>query len=436
MFSVLSSNLARDPDSIGYTGLRQYGGQIREEWLSQLTGTRGMRVFRQMRDNDSGISTVFYIMGEIIKGTDFFVKPAESDNEKEAQKWANNVEENMHDMSSSWNTIIDEWMTSGTFGWVLHEILWKERNGKGGKHPSKYDDGLIGWRDFSMRAQETRERWGFDEAGAVDGMKQTGAGFIPLEKAIHIALMVTKGNPEGKSLMRGSYKSWYYMSNYQELEGIYFERGPGLPVVYLPPEYLSENATDEQKALVAEYQELAVRIRVGDRIGITFPGEVLQNGEKSGFELKFLNNEWSAVDLRAAILDYRKEVFTALLAAFLLLGQNEHGSYALANSQTSIFGLAINSLIKTFLNAVNKTAVAKLMEYNGVPQEYWPEITHGKVQHHDLAVLTQFLTPLVDAGILTPDADLEEWVRDEGGLPPRAEDAPLADHEMAEGAES
>lgn len=37
---------------LGSTGLTRFGGWISEEWLGDLQGTKGIKIYKEIRDND------------------------------------------------------------------------------------------------------------------------------------------------------------------------------------------------------------------------------------------------------------------------------------------------------------------------------------------------------------------------------------------------
>ena len=47
-------------DVLGVTGLNRQGGLINEEWLKQLEGTKGVKIYTEMKDNDPVIGAILY----------------------------------------------------------------------------------------------------------------------------------------------------------------------------------------------------------------------------------------------------------------------------------------------------------------------------------------------------------------------------------------
>ena len=66
MARSMRMNKARaDLTQVGTSGLRQFNGYLREEFLKDLQGQSGARRLREMRDNDP-------VIGAMINGLEFF----------------------------------------------------------------------------------------------------------------------------------------------------------------------------------------------------------------------------------------------------------------------------------------------------------------------------------------------------------------------------
>src|ERR1017187_5438137 len=117
----------------------------------------------------------------------------------------------MEDMSSPWEDFIAECVTQFWFGFSLFEQVYKRRQGPDGKTSSRFDDGLIGWRKFAPRAQESILYWIWDDEGGLQGAVQLAAPDyhtvpIPIEKLLLFRTTSLKNNPEGRSVLRNCYR--------------------------------------------------------------------------------------------------------------------------------------------------------------------------------------------------------------------------------------
>ncbi len=107
------------------------------------------------------------------------------------------------------------------------------------------------------------------------------------------------------------------------------------------------------------------------------------------------------------------------MADFLLLGQQQAGSYALSETKARMFYQALTSVLDNIAETINSQAVPALLELN----PWWdidelPYITHGKIELPNLETLGSFIERLVGAGMkLFPDDRLENHLRSLADLP-------------------
>jgi len=187
---------------LGYTGLNRFGGHIKEEFLSDLQGDKGVDIYREMSDNDPVISAFLFAIRQLVRQVDWKVEqPKDTPEHREAAEFLRQTM--FEDLDQEWDEFLGEALTFLTYGFSLMEIVYKKRNGE----DSKYNDGRIGWEAFYPRGQETVEEWDFDEHGKVQGFTQMGPPeytqvYIPKEKYLHFITSSHQTNPRGKSILR------------------------------------------------------------------------------------------------------------------------------------------------------------------------------------------------------------------------------------------
>ena len=190
---------------IGTTGLVTYGGQISEEHLRQLAGTRGIKTFAEMRDNDDTVGAILFIIDKLLRNVEWHVEP--SDKSEEAKRVADFIDSCTKDMEHSWGDMISEILSMLPFGWSTLETVYKVRSGLDTTNPSyysEYNDGMVGWRKLPIRSQETLESWEFNEWGDTIAMNQLpplgGIRRIPANKFLLFRTQSYKNNPMGRAL--------------------------------------------------------------------------------------------------------------------------------------------------------------------------------------------------------------------------------------------
>jgi len=413
-------------DELGSLGLHQTGGFVNEEILTELQGKRGIRIFREMSDNDDTVGACLLAIKMILREVNWNIQEVSQD-QKDIEI-ADFVKSCMDDMEHTWVDFISEVSSMLEYGWSWHEQVFKKRSGysKDLTKNSKHDDGRIGWRKLPIRSQDTLWAWDFDDNGNLQGFEQVdeysynaSCVTIPLEKSLHFKLVNYKNNPEGKSILRNAYRSWFFKKNIQNIEGIGIERDlAGLPVAYLPPEFLSDNATPSQKATAQQMQDLVTNIRQDSQAGILMPMALDENGHKL-FDLQLLNAAGSKqFDTSAIIRRYDQGISMSMLADFIMLGHDNVGSYALAETKSELFTKAVGAWADSICDVFNRFAIPKLCRLNGFDVEKYPKLTRSKITNVDLNTLGEFISKLTSSGAnLFPDENLENHLRAQADLP-------------------
>lgn len=410
-------------DEVGRIGQNRYGGTFFEEFLPELRGQRGAKVFQEMADNDDVIGAILFAVETLLRQAPFRVDPGgDSASDREAAEF---VESCMNDMQDTWTDTLSEILSFLTFGWSYHEIVYKRRAGKS-RNPklnSKYNDGLIGWRKLPIRAQDTLYQWEYDDEDNLLGMTQLpppdfGLRTIPIEKALHFRTKSRKNNPEGRSILRNAYRSWYFKKGIQEFEGIGIERDlAGIPKIKPPENCDLYNPDDINSVRLLAWAESTVRqIKQDKCAGVVLP---------AGFDFELVSAAGSKqIDTNAVINRYDRGMAMTTLADFIFLGHEHTGSFALSSDKTEMFAMAIGSYLDIICETFNQQAIPRLIDINGEHfkgiQDY-PKLTHGDIENVDIQKMAAFIKDMTGIGVLIPDDELEDYVREIGNLPAKVE---------------
>lgn len=409
---------------IGRIGQRRYGGVIYEEFLPELRGSRGVEIYREMSENDDVVGAILYAIEMLVRQTDWIVEPGGGTaKDREAAEF---VQSCMDDMQSTWVDTVSEILSFLTYGWSLHEIVYKRRMGntRDTRTRSKYSDGLIGWAKLPIRSQETLYQWEYDEADNLVGMTQMpppdfGLLTIPMSKALLFRTKVRKDNPEGRSILRNAYRSWHFKRRIQEIEGIGIERDlAGLPVIYTPEDMDIWNSEDETISRIrAELENMVRGVRRDEREGLVLPG---------GFKMELLSTGGSRqFDTNAIIDRYDTRIAMTVLADFIFLGHQQNGSWALSSDKTELFAMACGAYLDIIAETFNSQGIPNLIDINGdhfAGITDYPKLTHGDIEDADIAKVSAFVKDMVGIGVLVPDDGLEDYIRQIGKLPERTDD--------------
>lgn len=398
-----------------------------EEFLPELRGIRGVEAYQEMADNDATVGAILFAIEMLMRQSEFHIEPG-GDTEKDREA-AEFVESCLDDMDRTWADTLSEILSFMTYGWSYHEIVYKRRIGRT-KSPvtnSKHSDGLIGWRGLPIRSQDTLYGWVYkDESDELLALDQVPPPYfehciIPVEKALHFRTRSRKDNPEGRSILRTAYRAYYFKKRMEEIEGYGMERDlAGFPVLYAPADLpiWDQNDPDMVQTL-ARAEHIVSSIRRDAREGLVLPG-----GE-SGWKIELISSgSRRQFDTNAIIDRYDKRIATSVLADFVMLGQQQVGSFALADNKTKIFAMAIGTYLDTICEVFNNQGIPRLIDINGDHFKGitdYPFMVHGDIEDKDMASFAAYITDMVGAGVLMPDEQLEEEVRRVGGLPEKTE---------------
>lgn len=421
--------MSNNGKEIGRIGQRRYGGVIYEEFLHELRGKRGIEVYREMSENDDVVGAILFAIEMLVRQCDWNVEPG-GDSQKDIDA-AEFVESCMDDMAETWIDTISEILSFLTYGWSYHEIVYKRRMGNT-KNPatkSKYNDGLVGWQKLPIRAQETLYQWEYDENDNLIGMTQMPPPTfqlytIPKSKALLFRTKSRKDNPEGRSILRNAYRSWYFKRRIQEIEGIGIERDlAGLPVIYAPGDLDIWNEQDETAIRIRSGLETMVKnIRRDELEGAVLP---------DGYKLELLSSGGTRqFDTNAIINRYDTRIAMTVLADFIFLGHQQTGSWALSSDKTELFAMACGAFLDIICEVFNSQGIPALIDMNGEHFKGitdYPKMTHGDIDDVDISKVSSFIKDMTGIGLLVPDDGLEDYIRQVGHLPERTTDTRTPD---------
>lgn len=437
--------MANEPlyTNIGISGVARYGGisRVYEEFLKELQGPQGMRLYREAIDNDPIIGAILFAIQFLCRGVSFRmdmpVVRAGMD-ARRAEQVTHRVKGALFDdMDTSWPDLLSDILTMTAYGWAFHEVTYKKCQGSGTGEsllppdlsqirgqgaepqkfvPSKFDDGFIGWKSWGLRAQDTLFMWEWDtDSRAVVMQQQAPPDYkirrIPLAKGLLFRTQLAKNNPEGRSILRNAMTSYLLKKNLQVVEAIGIERDlAGYPVIstvmpdttkgVVPPDLWNPN-DPAMVNLLSQTQRLVKAVRRDEQEGMVLPWwlkfELLTSGGSRSF------------DTTKIITRYDKNITLSVLADFVMLGHESVGSKALASTKSQMFTTALDALLDNVCAIINRFAIPQLLKLNGIPLEYCPHLEHSDPESIPLESLGRYIQALSSAGMpLFPNGELEE----------------------------
>ena len=406
---------------IGTTGTK-YGGVLDEEFLRELRGQSGVKIYREMAKNDAVVGASLFAYTTLAKEVSFRVDSAKPGDVK-ADEIAEFIRGALFDdMNLSWRDLLGEIFSFLTYGWSLFEVVLKRRGGNTDDPTtrSRFNDNRIGWRKWAIRSQDTLVKWDLDEHGGVNGMVQRAAPryeqvTIPIKKALLFRTSVERNSPEGVAILRTSYPTYYQKRRIQIVRGIGIERDlAGLPMIRPPQGVDIWNANDAKASTMKTQAERVVRnIRRDEHEGILIP---------YGWELTLLSSGGSRqFDITAVLAQLNAEIAMSMMTDFILVGHEKVGAKSVSEDKRDVFSHAASSFLDNICDVINRFAIPVLVRLNGWPEALTPTLAHGPVAKVSLADLTTFIEKAAAAGLLFPDEGLERHLRIEAQLPPPPE---------------
>lgn len=433
----------------GTIGLKHVNGRILEESRKELRFPQSLKTFKMMA-NDATISSALSLFEMMVERVDWDVDTGVSPS-PEMEAKAKFLKECMADMEHSWTDFIREITSIFTYGFSVHEKVFRRRLKTAG---SKYNDGKIGIRKLPIRAQDTLSKWVFSEDGrSMIGVEQDLSSveggtryinigdtkvFIPRNKFLLFRTNAKRDNPEGRSPLVSTYYAWKYrtMLEEQEANGVAREL-TGLPLLKIPPRYMSEDASDSEKQIFEYYKRVIRNIQNNEQGGLIIPQAFDPESRQPLFQFELMTVNGSKMyDINEIINRYDNKLLTSLLADILRMGQDSIGSYALASEKSSIMRLAIESRIREIADVINNDLIPQLFILNGYDAaDEFPKIVHSDVDNISLDEFSKAVQRIFSVGAIEFDRPVANKIRAVMGVDLKPESEPV-DDDLVPGATS
>lgn len=435
---------------IGVVGLKQHGGRIQEEARKELRFPEANRTFRTMAQ-DATIASALSLFEMMVSRVEWIVDTG-IDPTPEMKANAQFLEEVMHDMEHSWRSFIQEVTSAFTYGYCINEKVYRRRTWDNG---SQYNDNKVGFRKLPVRSQDTIYKWLYSDDGRdligvqqnlatiTDGtdryarlLNATGTVDIPRKKFLHFRVDAKRDNPEGNSPLRAAYHAWKYRTVIEEQEAVGVTRDMnGMPTLYLPPRYMSQDATDSEKAIYEYYKNVIRNIQMNEQSGLILPQAFDPDSRQPLFKFELTSTMGGKMyDTDAIIKRWDNKILMVLFADMLKMGQDQVGSYSLAGAKTNIMAMAIEARLQEIQDVLNNDLVKQLFAMNGVPPNVkLPKLVYGDLDEVDLDEFSKAIQRIGSVGGLERDRPVMNKIRDALKIVKRPDDAPVKEDEIMGG---
>jgi hypothetical protein len=423
-----------------YLGLNVFNGVSNDELKKELNFPYSVKTYKTMTYH-STVNSALTLFDTLVSKVDWHFKPP-ADATPEEIRQAEAINSMMHDMQEmTWSDFISDTLSANVFGFSIHEKVYRRRNSRNG---SKYNDNLIGWKKLPIRNQESIEKFIFsDDGNEILGVKQNlsqisdlynryGSRVIkevvlPRSKFMLFRAGKHKGDPFGKSLLRDAYLAWRFLSVIEEIEaGGVAKDLSGLPVLAIPPQYLSADATPEQKSIRAYYERVMANMQMNQQSAMILPQAFDPDTRQPLFELKLLSlNGSKAMDTTKIKEYYKNLILISLFSDVLAMGQGSTGSFALGTIKNSLSAAFAESMLRKIVNVINEDLIRQTYELNNWDTSRMGSLDFDNLQSESLEEVGKYFQRLAAVGFLPRTHEVINKGLSSLGVDPISEDTNL-----------
>lgn len=392
---------------IGAPGTEITGGSISGvDHNADFDGTENIRyrceVYDEMLQSDAQVFATYQAVELPITQSEFVVRNGDPDGSDEPIRQF--VDDNFQGMSHTFTDFIRHAVMSTVYGLMPFEKVMKIIDGK--YHIKK----------LSPRLPRTIMKWNTDpeDQGIISISQEIIKGGrgrivdIPIKK---LAIFINRQigvNYEGWSILRSAYKHFYYKNETYRFDVMGHERfGVGTPIAEAP-----KSIGPGHKQYI-EMQSILEGFRANEYGYIIYP---------YGWKVQILERKAGNSGMLETIKHHDLMISRNVLAQFLNLGSTESGSRSLSDSFSKLFMLSLQALANYICDVTNKFIIKPLVDLNFANVTKYPYLVCPSLKEDlNIDALLTGLSQLAGSGLLVPDDNLRQWVRELLTAPPEEE---------------
>lgn len=421
----------------GVLGLRTSNKRILEETQRAFRYPEFVNTVNAMRNNPT-VGAAMNVYRMMISRVKWDIEAPKGADEKTLAR-TELVRSMMHDMDGSWSQFIESVIPYLEYGFAINEIVLRRRLKKNG---SKFNDGLVGIKKLAPRSQETICGWVFSEDGSdlikveqsianvenshrfFNRTNRDGKLEIDREKFLLFSASSTKGNPEGNSIYKNIYLAFKQLSLLQDQELVGIAKDvQGILKIAIPPRYLDPNASDEDKAAVAAFQQIIDNYNAGTQRGLLVPHMVDPESKLPLFTYELMESKGGAkYDTESVIRRLQGDILSALSVDILKLGAEGSGSFSLAESKSSVLALAIDYRLREIAEVLNSHLMRLIFEMNGWDTAELPQFIYSDIEEVSLEEFSKAIQRVFSTSAIEVDRHVMNRIRSVLGVPLKPED--------------
>lgn len=415
---------------IGYAGLTVFNDVSYDELKTELNFPHNIKIYKEMSYHTC-VNACLSLYENLISKVNWRIAPPKDATDEEKRQ-AEFVQQCLDDMDVPFRHVIKDCLSSNIYGFAVLEKVYRRRYKSNG---SMYDDGKIGLKKIALRNQETISKFIFDDMGnEILGVKQNlsnvVSGFygskpgklevtLPRNKFLLVNVGRNRGDPYGKSPLRDVYLAWRYLTVIQEIEAAGVAKDlQGLPVLTIPVQYMSPDASPEQKAQYENFKNIIRNIQNNTQSGLILPSQADPDTRTPLFDMKLLSTEGGkkSFDTTKVKEYYQNQIYTGLFADVLILGQGGVGSFALGQIKNSLTGSAIESMLDNIVECFNRDVIRQIYELNGWEISRAAKLDYENLHAVDLETISKFWQRVTSVGLVEKDRAVLNAIRTAAGV--------------------
>lgn len=396
-----------DPDSKNLlassnVGTEIFSGEFFEEYLQELKGKEGVKIYDKMRRSSDQINMLLTLSKTpIINATWNIDYSQETEEERKIKAFIENALFEQIDFTQ----FIEEALTMLEFGHSVFEGVYKPVI-----HDAKFPN-TITLKKLSFISQKTIEEWRIERSGELQAIRQVVDGDLNIDTWISANKLITfnvgreGANYEGRSLLRPIYGNWKRKQAYLKIEAIGTERSS----MGTPLGILQKGASTAQESAL---RKILSSFTSHQRSSVVVP---------NGTEVKNFDITFKAAEVRATIDSERRGMSQSFLAGFMELGgASGSGSFALSTNLMQIFLGSLQLYADKITQQLNDRVIKNLVNINFGKQEKYPKIKASNISDRVGKEFVDNLAALTGSGYIQATDELKEFIRKKLNLPESA----------------
>ncbi len=425
---------------IGFQGLKIKNGVSEKEILRELKWPERLKTYDEM-SNNALVNGSLNLYKSILNKTSWTIKPHKDATPDEIQKAEIVRQMLFEDMEHSFSVLLEDAFSAWKYGFALNEIVLRRRYKENG---SRFNDGYIAPNKLPPRHQESIVKFIYDETnsevvGVQQNVSETSNSFnlpvasnknnevnIPIRKLLHFVVNA-RGDPYGVPPTRDAYLAWKYLKYVEELEATGLSKDvSGTPVLRIPANYLSANASPEEKKIAEYYYQTLQNLQANEQSAVLLPRVIDPESKMDLFDIELISIDGKKNYDTEKIKEYYKSLIViAMSSDILVMGTSATGSFALGALKSSLTGAYCYSIAKNICETINRQLIRLIYDLNGWDTERLCALDFSLANEIDLDSLSKFLQRTASTSLLEVDRELLNIVRAALGADPKPVDEPV-----------